>query len=58
MSLYGNNQKLYKSLGDSVSQGEMIAQVGQSGAEAEGGLYFEIRKDGESLDPSLWFKSS
>ncbi len=55
MSLYGNNQKLYKGLGEWVNQGEMIASVGQSGGHAEPGLYFEIRKDGEALDPSPWF---
>ena len=55
MSLYGNNQKLYKGLGETVNQGEMIARVGQSGGHAEPGLYFEIRKDGEALDPSPWF---
>ena len=56
MSLYGNNQTLYKSLGDTVNQGEMIARVGQSGGQAKPGLYFEIRKDGETLDPTPWFK--
>ena len=56
MSLYGNNQKLYKGLGDWVNQGEMIARVGQSGGHAEPGLYFEIRKDGDALDPNPWFK--
>ncbi|MBI2792745.1 MAG: peptidoglycan DD-metalloendopeptidase family protein [Gammaproteobacteria bacterium] len=56
MSLYGNNQKLYKGLGEFVNQGEMIARVGQSGGHAEPGLYFEIRKDGEALDPTPWFK--
>jgi septal ring factor EnvC (AmiA/AmiB activator) len=55
MSLYGNNQKLYKSLGEWVSAGEMVARVGQSGGHAEPGLYFEIRKDGEALDPTPWF---
>jgi septal ring factor EnvC (AmiA/AmiB activator) len=55
MSLYGNNQKLYKGLGDWVNNGEMIARVGQSGGHAEPGLYFEIRKDGEALDPTPWF---
>lgn len=58
MSLYGNNQTLYKSLGDSVNQGEMIARVGQSGGQAKAGLYFEIRKDGETLDPTHWFKTA
>lgn len=56
MSLYGNNQKLYKGLGEWVNQGEMIARVGQSGGHAEPGLYFEIRKDGDALDPDPWFK--
>ncbi len=58
MSLYGNNQKLYKGLGETVNQGEMIARVGQSGGHAEPGLYFEIRKDGEAVDPSQWFKTT
>lgn len=56
MSLYGNNQKLYKGIGDWVKQGEMIARVGQSGGHAEPGLYFEIRKGGEALDPTPWFQ--
>ncbi|HRE30748.1 MAG TPA: peptidoglycan DD-metalloendopeptidase family protein [Candidatus Berkiella sp.] len=58
MSLYGNNQKLYKSLGEWVSAGEMVARVGQSGGHAEPGLYFEIRKDGEALDPTPWFSKA
>ncbi|MBS0288955.1 MAG: peptidoglycan DD-metalloendopeptidase family protein [Proteobacteria bacterium] len=58
MSLYGNNQKLYKGLGDWVKEGEMIASVGQSGTHAQGGLYFEIRKDGEALDPTPWFNQA
>lgn len=55
MSLYGNNQKLYKTLGENVKQGEMIARVGQSGGQAEPGLYFEIRKGRKALDPTAWF---
>lgn len=58
MSLYGNNQKLYKSLGEWVNTGEMVARVGQSGGHAEPGLYFEIRKDGEALDPTPWFQKA
>lgn len=58
LSLYGNNQKLYKGLGDWVNSGEMIARVGQSGGHAEPGLYFEIRKDGEALDPTPWFATT
>jgi len=56
MTLYGNNQSLYKEIGDWVQQGEMIARVGQSGGQSEPGLYFEIRKDGQPLDLNTWLK--
>lgn len=58
MSLYGNNDILYKSVGDSVDKAEMIARVGQSGGHSEPGLYFELRKDGIALDLGSWFKLS
>tara|TARA_R110002110_G_scaffold65206_4_gene179997 strand:+ start:79482 stop:80618 length:1137 start_codon:yes stop_codon:yes gene_type:complete len=58
MSLYGNNQILYKSVGDSVEEGDIISRVGQSGGQTEPGLYFELRKDGIALEPSEWFKLS
>ncbi len=58
MSLYGNNEILYKSVGDSVENGDIISRVGQSGGQAEPGLYFELRKDGIALEPSEWFKLS
>ncbi len=54
MSLYGNNQILLKTAGDWVRQGEQIASVGQSGGLSKPGLYFELRKDGEPLDPKSW----
>lgn len=56
MSLYGNNQVLYKSTGDSVQAGEQISRVGQSGGLMEPGLYFELRKDGKALDPHRWIR--
>lgn len=56
MSLYGNNQVLYKSAGDWVKAGEQISSVGQSGGLAQPGLYFEIRKDGKALDTHSWIR--
>ncbi len=50
MSLYGTNQTLLKSVGDAVTAGEQIAQVGNSGGFLEPGLYFELRKDGQPLN--------
>lgn len=58
MTLYGRNQSLYKQVGDLVSTGERIAQVGRSGGFSEPGLYFEIRQHGHPLNPEQWLSSS
>jgi len=54
MSLYGHNEALLKESGDWVTPGEVIAQVGDSGGQSENALYFEIRRDGEPVDPRPW----
>jgi septal ring factor EnvC (AmiA/AmiB activator) len=56
MSLYGHNQALLKSVGERVEAGEPIALIGQSGGQAESGLYFEIRQTGKAVNPKLWCK--
>lgn len=56
MSLYGYNQSLQKSAGASVTAGEVIARVGESGDQVGAGLYFEIRHRGKPTDPLLWCK--
>jgi len=57
MTLFGYNFSLYKTIGDWVEPGEIIAQVGDSGGQKNTGLYFEIRKKGEPLNPSKWCSS-
>jgi len=54
MSVYGRNQALLKGVGDSVSAGDTISLIGNSGGQAQPGLYFEIRHKGKALNPSLW----
>ena len=54
MSLYGYNEALFKETGEWVTAGEAIAQVGDSGGQARTALYFEIREDGEPVDPRRW----
>jgi septal ring factor EnvC (AmiA/AmiB activator) len=54
MSLYGHNEALLKESGDWVEPGEAIAQVGDSGGQAQTALYFEIRRDGNPVDPQPW----
>ena len=54
MSLYGHNEALLKESGDWVEPGEPIAQVGDTGGQARPGLYFEIRSNGEPVNPNAW----
>ena len=54
LSVYANNESLFKSVGDTVSQGEAIASVGNSGGEERPGLYFELRYKGKPFDPARW----
>jgi len=56
MSLYAYNEALYRQVGDAVSAGDPIAVVGRSGGSPETGLYFEIRFQGEPLDPLAWIR--
>jgi murein hydrolase activator len=54
MSLYGHNETLLKEPGDWVEPGEAIAQVGDTGGLARAALYFEIRQNGEPVNPNAW----
>lgn len=54
MSLYGNNQALLKKVGDEVDAGDRVASVGNSGGNAESGLYFEMRHQSKPFDPLSW----
>jgi septal ring factor EnvC (AmiA/AmiB activator) len=56
MSLYANNETLYKRVGDAIAAGEPVAAVGSSGGASRSGLYFEIRHQGEPLDPLAWIR--
>ncbi len=54
MSLYGNNQALLRKVGDTVTAGDSIAAVGNSGGNEEAGLYFELRHQSKPFDPLSW----
>jgi murein hydrolase activator len=54
MSLYGNNETLYKEVGDILRGGDTIAAVGNSGGNENFGLYFELRHKSKPLDPLQW----
>ncbi|UXY16622.1 peptidoglycan DD-metalloendopeptidase family protein [Chitiniphilus purpureus] len=54
LSLYAANESLLKEVGDRVAPGDTIATSGNSGGMADSGVYFEIRKNGQPLDPLSW----
>ena len=54
MTLYGYNETILKNAGDWVAPGDVLATVGDSGGQAEPGLYFEIRRGTEPLNPRRW----
>ena len=55
-TIYGHLSEILKKTGDGVSRGEALGRVGDSDSLAGSKLYFEIRKDGHSLDPEPWFR--
>jgi septal ring factor EnvC (AmiA/AmiB activator) len=55
MSLYGQNRSLYREVGEWVARDEVIAAAGNSGGQAQAGLYLELRKDGRPFNPDSWF---
>ncbi len=57
MTLYGHAEVLYKSVGDRVAPGDLIAALRDSeGASPQ--LYFEIREGRKAVDPKLWLKAN
>jgi septal ring factor EnvC (AmiA/AmiB activator) len=54
MSLYANNEAVYRQVGDSVRTGDPVASVGSTGGSPETGLYFELRHLGKPFDPLGW----
>ncbi len=57
MSLYGYNQALLKDVGDWVAPDESIAQAGATGGQSTPALYFELRRQGQPIDPKPWLRA-
>ena len=54
MSLYAQNEALLVAPGAWVRAGDALATVGSSGGQAGDALYFELRREGQPVDPAAW----
>ena len=53
-TLYGHNESLAVSSGQSVSQGQVIAYAGSTGNSTGPHVHFEVRSNGDPVDPSAY----
>jgi septal ring factor EnvC (AmiA/AmiB activator) len=56
MSLYANNDGLLRDAGSDVKRGDAVASVGNSGGQGQSALYFELRRNGQPVDPRTWLQ--
>ncbi len=54
-TLYAHQSSLSVAEGDFVQQGAVIGKVGSSGYSTGPHLHFEVRVNGEPVDPLMWF---
>jgi septal ring factor EnvC (AmiA/AmiB activator) len=57
MSLYAYNDALLRNVGDDVHRGDPVASVGNSGGQGRPALYFELRRNGNPVDPAAWLRA-
>ena len=55
-TVYAHLEELFKSKGDPVETGEVIATVGDTGSLTGAGLHFEVRYHGRPINPMDWIK--
>ena len=57
-TVYAHIEEAFKSTGDDVEAGEVIATVGDTGSITGPKLYFEVRHHGKPLDPLQWLEAA
>jgi septal ring factor EnvC (AmiA/AmiB activator) len=53
-SISGHLNEIYVEVGDPVEEGQALGTVGETGSLGGPSLYFELRRDGEPVDPEPW----
>ena len=57
LTLYANNRELLARQGEHVAAGAVVARAGATSAVIAPGLYFELRHQGQTLNPKPWWHS-
>ncbi len=53
-SLYGHAQAATVAVGETIRAGQVLASAGSTGGHEQPGVYFELRKGAEPIDPRQW----
>lgn len=53
-SLYGHTQSVGVRIGEPIGGGQVIASAGSSGGHDRSGVYFELRKGAQAINPRTW----
>lgn len=53
-SLYGHTDRVTRTEGEWINPGEVIATAGSTGGYEQSGVYFEIRKGSDPINPGDW----
>ncbi|UCG91227.1 MAG: peptidoglycan DD-metalloendopeptidase family protein [candidate division WOR-3 bacterium] len=55
-SLYGHLSEILVDVNDEISEGKIIARIGETGSLSGPMLHFELRKDGKPVDPLAYLE--
>lgn len=55
-TVYAYNSEILVRIGDIVARDQIIAKAGDTGRAKEPSLHFEVRRDGEPVDPLRYLK--
>ena len=58
VTLYAHGNKLLKSVGETVKQGDTIMKMGSTGNSTGPHVHFEVRENGTDVDPKLYLSAT
>jgi murein DD-endopeptidase MepM/ murein hydrolase activator NlpD len=53
-SISGHLDEIFVAVGDPAAEGQKIGTVGETGSLGGPSLYFELRRNGDAIDPEAW----